>query len=146
MTNYVALIRRFSMFAGAILAHCCQYVLNNSKFSQEPNLTLYKTVDTKERTAGTKQSNEQEILGEKITQLRMNKDSSVSTVTCYRLETRFDLYQLHFIRDHLCGLVVTVPYYRSRSRVRFPALPNFLRSGGSGTGSTQPHEYNRGAT
>jgi hypothetical protein len=25
-----------------------------------------------------------------------------------------------------------------RSRVRFPALPDFLRSGGSGTGSTQP--------
>jgi hypothetical protein len=25
-----------------------------------------------------------------------------------------------------------------RSRVRFPALPDFLRNGGSGTGSTQP--------
>jgi hypothetical protein len=32
------------------------------------------------------------------------------------------------------------------SRVRFPALPDFLRSSGSGTGSTQPREYNRGAT
>jgi hypothetical protein len=29
-----------------------------------------------------------------------------------------------------------------RSRVRFPALPDFLRSSGSGTGSTQPCEYN----
>ena len=29
-----------------------------------------------------------------------------------------------------------------RSRVRFPALPDFLRSGGSGTGSTQPREVN----
>jgi hypothetical protein len=27
-------------------------------------------------------------------------------------------------------------------RVRFPALPDFLRSSGSGTGSTQPCEYN----
>jgi hypothetical protein len=27
-------------------------------------------------------------------------------------------------------------------RVRFPALPDFLRSGGSGIGSTQPREYN----
>jgi hypothetical protein len=27
-------------------------------------------------------------------------------------------------------------------RVRFPALPDFLRSNGSGTGSTQPREYN----
>jgi hypothetical protein len=27
-------------------------------------------------------------------------------------------------------------------RVRFPALPDFLKSTGSGTGSTQPREYN----
>jgi hypothetical protein len=33
-----------------------------------------------------------------------------------------------------------------RSRIRFPALPDFLRSSGSGTGSTQPREYNWGAT
>jgi hypothetical protein len=29
-----------------------------------------------------------------------------------------------------------------RSWVRFPTLPDFLRSSGSGKGSTQPHEYN----
>jgi hypothetical protein len=29
-----------------------------------------------------------------------------------------------------------------RSRVRFPALPDFLRISGSGTGSTQPREDN----
>jgi hypothetical protein len=29
-----------------------------------------------------------------------------------------------------------------RSRVRFSALPDFLRSSGSGTGSTQPREDN----
>jgi hypothetical protein len=33
-----------------------------------------------------------------------------------------------------------------RSRVGFPALPDFLRNSGSGTGSTQPREYNWGAT
>jgi hypothetical protein len=27
-------------------------------------------------------------------------------------------------------------------QVRFPALPDFLRSGGSGIGSIQPREYN----
>jgi hypothetical protein len=27
-------------------------------------------------------------------------------------------------------------------QVRFLALPDFLRSSGSGTGSTKPHEYN----
>jgi hypothetical protein len=48
--------------------------------------------------------------------------------------------------DHLCGLVVRVPDYRSRGRVRFTAVPDFLRSSGSGTGSTQPLEYNWGTT
>ena len=33
-----------------------------------------------------------------------------------------------------------------RSRVRLPALPDFLSSSGSGTGSTQPREVNWGAT
>jgi hypothetical protein len=33
-----------------------------------------------------------------------------------------------------------------RSRVRFPALPHFLSSSGSGMGSTQPRELNWGAT
>ena len=33
-----------------------------------------------------------------------------------------------------------------RSRVRFPAPPDFLSSSGSGTGSTQPREVNWGAT
>jgi hypothetical protein len=33
-----------------------------------------------------------------------------------------------------------------KSRIRFPALPDFLRYSGSGTGSTHPREYNWGAT
>jgi hypothetical protein len=32
------------------------------------------------------------------------------------------------------------------SRIRFPARPEFLRNSGSGTGSTQPREYNWGDT
>jgi hypothetical protein len=42
------------------------------------------------------------------------------------------------IMDCLCGLVVRVLGYRSR----FPGLPDFLRSSGPGTGSTQPRECN----
>jgi hypothetical protein len=36
--------------------------------------------------------------------------------------------------------VIRVPGYRDRSRVRFPAPPDFLSSSGSGTGSTRPRE------
>ena len=35
---------------------------------------------------------------------------------------------------------------QAQFRVRFPALPDFLSSSGSGTGSTQPREVNWGAT
>jgi hypothetical protein len=52
-----------------------------------------------------------------------------------------NLIHLLYFLDRLCGLVVRVPGYRSRGRVRFPALPDFLRSSGSETGSTQPREY-----
>jgi hypothetical protein len=45
--------------------------------------------------------------------------------------------------DRLCGLVVRVPGYRSRGPgFNSPVLPDFLRSSGSGTGSTQPREDN----
>jgi hypothetical protein len=37
--------------------------------------------------------------------------------------------------DHLCGLVLATD---PEVRVRFPTLPDFLRSSGSGTWSTQP--------
>jgi hypothetical protein len=45
----------------------------------------------------------------------------------------------------VCGLVVCGLEFLATDpelRVRLPALPNFLRSSGSGTGSTRPREYN----
>jgi hypothetical protein len=41
--------------------------------------------------------------------------------------------------DRLCGLVVSVPGYRCRSP---GSIPGATRSSRSGTGSTQPREYN----
>jgi hypothetical protein len=44
--------------------------------------------------------------------------------------------------DCLCGLVVGVPGYRYRGPGSIPGATVFLRSSGSGTGSTEPLEYN----
>ena len=66
---------------------------------------------------------------------------------CYKNKDR-DLVEFH-----LCVLSGTgrPPLWSSgqsfwlqiqRSRVRFPALPDFLSSSGSGTGSTQPRDVN----
>jgi hypothetical protein len=48
--------------------------------------------------------------------------------------------------DRLCGLVVSSWLHIQKSRLRFPALPDFLIRSESETGSTQPREHNREAT
>jgi hypothetical protein len=53
----------------------------------------------------------------------------------------FGLIHIHCIHGHLCGLVAILTT-DPEVRVLFRALPDFLSSRGSGTGSTQPREYN----
>jgi hypothetical protein len=48
--------------------------------------------------------------------------------------------------DHLCGLVVKAPGYRSGGPGFDSRALQEKISSGSGTGSTQPREYNWGAT
>jgi hypothetical protein len=48
--------------------------------------------------------------------------------------------------DCLCGLCSGFLVTDPEVRLRFPSLPDSMRNRGSGTGSTQPHEYNWGAT
>jgi hypothetical protein len=62
----------------------------------------------------------------------------------------------HFFISKWLEVILTTTYRQpdriykiatdQEARVRFPALPDFLRSSGPGTGSTQPREYNWGAT
>jgi hypothetical protein len=57
---------------------------------------------------------------------------------------KISFQRLYFVAP-LPGLVVRVPGYRSEVRFRFAALPDLLKSSGSGTGSTQPRKDDWGA-
>ena len=56
-----------------------------------------------------------------------------------RMEYKLKLF-LHVTRPPLWSSGQRFWLQIQRSRVRFPALPDFLSSSGSGTGSTQPRE------
>jgi hypothetical protein len=49
---------------------------------------------------------------------------------------------IHFLSDRLCDLVVRVLGYRSGGPGSIPGTAREKKSSGSGTGSTQPREYN----
>jgi hypothetical protein len=59
-------------------------------------------------------------------------EMSVETYKTKRIRRWFSSAQMWSSGQHSSGLQI------HRSRVRFPALPDFVRSSGSGTGSAQP--------
>jgi hypothetical protein len=84
------------------------------------------------------------LLGIRVSNPARTKAISVTFLRCclYRLFAATD----RFIRPPLWCNGQSSWLQIQRSRVRFPALPDFLRSSGSGRGSTQPREDNWGAT
>jgi hypothetical protein len=64
-------------------------------------------------------------------------------VTIYNVYT---VYTIYIFTPPLCSSGQSSWLQIQRSRLRFPALPDFLRSSGSGMGSTQACEDNWGAT
>jgi hypothetical protein len=65
--------------------------------------------------------------------------------TCFKNKLLWILCLVFICMDRLCGIVVSVPGYRSGG----PGLDSRAlqkKNSGSGTGSTQPREYNWGAT
>jgi hypothetical protein len=61
--------------------------------------------------------------------------------------TDFRISLFEILYDRLCGLVLVlvlglVLATDPEARVGFPALPDFMRSNGCATGSTQPRENN----
>jgi hypothetical protein len=57
----------------------------------------------------------------------------------------YTFIHVNITMDRLCGLVVRVLGYRSGGPGSIPGTTR-KKSSGSLTGSTQPREYNRGAT
>jgi hypothetical protein len=77
----------------------------------------------------------QVLCSESMVEFYQNKWRGIYKIKIVRkINTNF----INFIPDCLIETLTTDP----EARVRFPALPHFLRSSGSGTGSTQPREYN----
>jgi hypothetical protein len=63
-----------------------------------------------------------------------------------RLITLATNYNLNYTNGSCLGLTFLLQLINTVTWCRFPALPDFLSSSGSGTGSTQPREDNWRAT
>ena len=67
---------------------------------------------------------------------------NVSGKSCREDQNKYFVLNISFSRPPLWSSGQSFWLEIQRSRVRFPALPDFLSSSGSGTGSTQPREFN----
>jgi hypothetical protein len=82
--------------------------------------------------------------------LKLSKPSAIYT-THFKMKTLLSAHKVYLfhvavtVNDRLCGLVVRVLGYRSGGPGSIPGTTR-KKSSASGTGSTQPREYNWGAT
>ena len=67
---------------------------------------------------------------------------SYTKYLAFKSQTSFFFVCIYFTGPPLSSSGQSFWLQIQRSRVRFPALPDFLSSSGSGTGSTQPREVN----
>ena len=90
--------------------------------------------------------------------MKDNEFSSVKSRTCGVVEfnvgiiinetelcTPFSVFRIKWLNEFMASLFCKAAKKKTlanRSRVRSPALPDFLSSSWSGTGSTQPREVN----
>jgi hypothetical protein len=76
-----------------------------------------------------------------VTNRLVDRERRVTNATDLFFSYSTKVVELQYIIDRLCGLVVRVPGCWTRGPCFwFPALPYFLRSSASGTGSTLPRE------
>jgi hypothetical protein len=68
------------------------------------------------------------------------------SVGIVRSRTKATEFRFFLVDTSFCGLVVKVLGYRSGGPGSIPGTTRKNKSSGSGTGSTQPREYNWGAT
>ena len=153
-------ISRELQITGILDEYRRNWLLHLQRVPQSP--WNYTTRDHKE---GEKLEDRRNV-GERLCKSGYGTDQKVQSLmimmmmNCQEISLMFWNLEFHFRDRHMSFfeadlLALWPPLWSSgqslwlqihRSRVRFPALPDFLISSGSGTGSIQPREINWGAT
>jgi hypothetical protein len=113
-----------------------------------PTMTMWHVINL--RRVDLKKKNVTQKYGidshDRICLYRENNEQVFTLLPTHILNYSYIVFVNSNIRQHLWSGGQSSGLQIQRSQVRFPMLPDSLRSSGSGTGSTQPHEYNWGAT